>query len=1084
MRPRHGNGGAPRDRSLVTTDRLQGERGASLVLALCMVLVLAVTLSAVLAYTRVIYKTTPIYTKQRTERYAGDGAIETAINHVRNNLDQGMDPAYDNSITCAYNVPTAVGNVAVTCSGDAGSGAGVPVDGGKYPDQAILALGTNHEETGPLNYTGCTYLGAIVNRATIENSVTFKKGQVTTALEQGNINPFNACETRNRALDQFAVRGAVRAAGKLGGEGSLSLQNAINPATGATISPGRVSIGYGSCSSTGVSLSAQSPPACQKLPASDPTLQDPGNGGAVEEWNPVPINWNADHIRTGGFEWNGTTLSPSNGCSTGDVIVLLPGTYAQASYLNQYTADPNCKKVTLWLAPDPGADGQLLTDDDKTGAFYFGFAGGPSASCNGMPANNARWCIGASSDANIRVVGGMPEGWNPLAVPGSGTSGTFTMSQADTIDGQLSVKWYDNGNAASIDGQVAKYEPICLFGICSPSDDRLIILRNFSPSATGIPDGAVGSKVINIKVAHRETGSGLQNPQITIRTTGGVTCPDTYRVPANNGGSLRTDALELGLPTTGNPAGGATRQLNAAKSIANCLTTDDRINDLELSYKVYGNSTNSGVPRLYLDGFSVDFLSTPTASFPIPVAGSTDTSADPDCDKSKPGVQLVYAGGSNTYVADGTLEVCAGPYPNNPGRHQQVAIYGVKAIPPVLPQTITAGGDGTVFREGGSVDNAATASKDIAEPAGKRIQDISYSFPNAGSQSGCWFCFKSYEGVENMTMTPRPTPSGLQVDKVIARVTYDSNNTCLTIFGRDLCVGTNSQIRAGSCGGIDAPKTTNLRSWQTDVTSCFTQAQIENGASVAWAARGSEFCFTPRISTIFGTIPAGCVFTSATDQLDGLELIVSYRQTNGSTTPVPQSGCVTAGPNYESGMGNPSYDETGPNIDCALVRSDSTLPTSWLNNLFPGSPQWLQQILDAENGPNWFGRFSVEGTIYAPSAALEIDDQDSAYPLASRGLIVRHLRVKGFRQRNGASVIPVDLSHNDERKDREVTFVACIRGPGRSASTAACSKAAGDRILTKARVGFAYVPAVPPVGSTPGVAATSTPTVRWWNSAR
>ena len=142
--------------TLVTTKRMHGQRGASLVIALAMLLVLGVVLSAVLAYANTNSRVSNTYRKQRVDRYAGDGALEAGINYVRGQALMGRDPDYAASDPpCVYNVPTDAGVVAVTCQADPGSGSGLPTDQGLVPNQAILATGARHTEVGPLNQTQC-----------------------------------------------------------------------------------------------------------------------------------------------------------------------------------------------------------------------------------------------------------------------------------------------------------------------------------------------------------------------------------------------------------------------------------------------------------------------------------------------------------------------------------------------------------------------------------------------------------------------------------------------------------------------------------------------------------------------------------------------------------------------------------------------------------------------------------------------------------------------------------------------------------------------------------------------------------------
>ena len=89
--------------------------------------------------------------------------------------------------------------------------------------------------------------------------------------------------------------------------------------------------------------------------------------------------------------------------------------------------------------------------------------------------------------------------------------------------------------------------------------------------------------------------------------------------------------------------------------------------------------------------------------------------------------------------------------------------------------------------------------------------------------------------------------------------------------------------------------------------------------------------------------------------------------------------------------------------------------------------------------------------------------------------MLRHLRIKGFRNRPGYIAPVIDTQLDTTPAARVATFVACKRGPGRSNATTPCSKAAGDRILTRARVRFEYNVSTPTVW---------TPKVEWWTDAR
>ena len=124
------------------------------------------------------------------------------------------------------------------------------------------------------------------------------------------------------------------------------------------------------------------------------------------------------------------------------------------------------------------------------------------------------------------------------------------------------------------------------------------------------------------------------------------------------------------------------------------------------------------------------------------------------------------------------------------------------------------------------------------------------------------------------------------------------------------------------------------------------------------------------------------------------------------------------------------------------------------------------------------GRFSAKGTIYAPSAALDIDDEDVLYPFFSRGLVARTLMLRGFRYRIETPVADVPTLDKSQNP-REATFTACVRGAGRSAETGECNSGLGDVVLARARVRFEAQSDWPDPPTRARV-----PKIQWWSVNR
>ncbi len=146
---------------------------------------------------------------------------------------------------------------------------------------------------------------------------------------------------------------------------------------------------------------------------------------------------------------------------------------------------------------------------------------------------------------------------------------------------------------------------------------------------------------------------------------------------------------------------------------------------------------------------------------------------------------------------------------------------------------------------------------------------------------------------------------------------------------------------------------------------------------------------------------------------------------------VPNNGCVTASPNL--------WYSTGDD-DCALLKADSSFSSSFSTSR---------------------GRMSVKGTIYAPSAAIDIADNDVYYPIGGRGIVARHLRIRGYQNHDGYGT-PAFTNYLDKSQtSRAVVFFACEKASG------ACT---ADESIGRAAVTFE--------------ADTQLPTVKNWTVAK
>lgn len=1055
------------------------ERGNALIIALFIVLFISLVMGALVGYTNTSQTTSSAYRDVRDERYSGDSAIEAAINWAADNPNVAVDPALTATPDpCVFRVTTEVGPVSVTC--DAEEGSGEPAEGGMLPPEALLLLGkrvdwtgsgTRDETTGPYNAPLCkgwwdTFSGWFstgvepnANDGYKEYSALFKP-----RVGLGTLN--TSCnDEHERGWDPFVVQdGDVIAAGRMVGYGASGgfdvLDGSLKARRGCTG-------GNMTCSLPGTRTTGENVPAALNgtpedsdparpypIPANDPTPTDTRN-----EWLPVGFGSNGTlapgyststnyPVRTTAYKMNEDgSYSTISGCpmDVTQTIVFLPGWYKDANVLNQYTANGSCSDRTIWLAPDPGADNLLLTDDDVTGSYYMDFRFTSSAStCGQTPSNGAmaassksRWCIGATAIQNPRVVTGTPTDWNPAGVYDSASTKTVTLSSAGTVDDDLSQVWSSVNEPMRIgDGQVANYSPLsgvlCFFNIFNfgtcPSIDRSIRLRDFSPNVSGPPvDGKINvSAVLGV-----QNGSGI-GARVEVRAV------------SNESGQVNCGTFDLGTPPAWNGnLGSAPAPVSLSAADQTTLATNcgqvDRINGFELRFLFEGNSWNVGDPQVWLDGAEITFNAQPGAAFPAPISGS-DQTAQSDCDTTKPGAQLIFGGESHVFVADGSLEVCAGAYPQNPEDHQVVGVHGVPAVDPVRPTGITNWGN----NNGGS---SPLNTGNITEIDSKEVT-IRYG--------GCGgFCFIDYEeGWVDVAMETYSPPAGYAVSKIEARVSYNPKNSgCSFLWD---CPGRAPQMTVNGCD-IDYPKNPDrgplqVANWNNAVlydaapgSDCMTPNDLANGETIRWKARAE--C-TAGVCKVGGGQYA--------DTIDGIELMVTLAPTDTSKPYlIPQSGCIVAYPNYNGGEGAP---------DCAILKSSTAL----LNDNYA----WPWQTFEAQSK----GRFAVRGTIYAPSAALDIDDGDAAYSLASRGAILRHLRVSGYDTRSDDPAILYDVDRTPA--PREATFTACRRASGNETAEDPCGSLAGDVVLTRAKVRFE----IDSTSSVPQEDKARVPKVVWWSA--
>lgn len=957
-------------RNEMTRRRFHGEDGTSLVLALMFLAVFGVLSIALLGFGDASTRANNGYRTQRARNLATDGALDGAINRVKNDPAIGHDPATFTGDTCnpannqvlySQAATASTPAVQVSCEVEAGSGSGRPKELGSAPPYSLLTLGDRRSDgttsslgvrnTEPGPYNGTNFFDFLTQPNLIEYGMKFDRSRVIGIFPTGSVASWN-------------VRGNIFS--------NSNIYIAQSPGQPVQVSPPSGSIGVTEARGGCVGVTGCVDPGWN---FADGKGQDPGYTPLRQaSTNSVPTKPGGGALPV--ITMNSTWLSARIAeCSAGNHIVkFTPGIYTDATALNSLMGDASCKSATFWFQPDDNGTSDDLSDD-TTGTYYFDFRNStqPGYTCGQYSADNIfgfvsgdnshQWCIGGRAEdyGGQRVLGGTPYNWLPNANPTTHEM-ALTANAAGNGDGLFGwFQWtqFSNGsNAKTIDGTTADY------AMTSGNVGSSIWVKKF----TQVPRGAYSS--VDLEIAHSATNVTRMNaPTVQVNygsLVGGGTC-GPYQLPKPpTDGSIATIKLSVVNPT-------------AFDNLKTCLNTGDRINSAQIQYNV-GRPWNQGspYPTAKLDGIRMLVsVSDSSPTFPRP---PSPTDVGGDCDPEAAGVQFIFGGDSRVYVPNAGMEVCAGVNPVDPANGKEIALYE----PPATPRLQTTGVVATSANLG--VDNPTYATS-IAEPV---IPGTSTPGPAAAnikfSGSG------TPEGTMTLRFAGYTPPSGYTVSKAELRASYDSNDSCTSFFGSTSCSGTPSSFELvgfpGGCGSQqNVAQDSQMQAQVYDETSCFTASnRIGTSFDVKWHAKGSGS----------GTL---------TEQLDGIEIIVTLAPTDPNAKLRPASGCITVSPNYAEGASAP---------DCALVKVDGSFTS----------------VLSTRRG-----RFSVKGTGYLPSGVIDIDDSDVVYPLFSRGLVARHFRLKSFKYRAGYNEPLFNNWIDTTPSERQVMFYACVKASGACTST-------------------------------------------------
>jgi hypothetical protein len=454
-----------------------------------------------------------------------------------------------------------------------------------------------------------------------------------------------------------------------------------------------------------------------------------------------------------------------------------------------------------------------------------------------------------------------------------------------------------------------------------------------------IPVDATISSV-RLRVAHGEdTPALVQSPTVTITPPNAAACA---AVPVTPRATVGEDAAP-------------------SYDVTSCLNTPSKINGgVSLSYSVthctgVANGCSGASTTARLDGIWLDVTYTTgsrQAWNPANPASITATSPkvpgacrhDADVNWTD-GVQFVFGGDSRVDLQSGAFELCDKPS----NTQQEIVLYGVKAAAPntVGPNTWRPSVATQTTGTWTNPNNALTVDNNSA----------STSF--TGSSSGGTTRRLTLSSYATNPVSTIPANATITVANL--RVAHnESGPTPNRISSRSVTV---TPVGLGACSALTVNGSTNA----TPVTQTFdvlgsgclnTPAKINAG-------------FSSQYSTTY-TCSGTCSGTTLSN-LDGIELDVTYTTPGSSGALDGESGCIVQANYYAPTDHSPAF-----NGACALFRIDSVTGQSPRTAVF------------------W-------GTVYTPSAALDIPVDIMTVPVFNRGVVARMLML-GFNSANSSSI--------------------------------------------------------------------------------
>lgn len=480
--------------------------GAALVLALIVVTVVAVALAALLSLSDTSLRATVNLRDQASAAYAADGAMQTAINDIRNStVGKAGQNCFGSSNTLTLNDFNGTDSAAVNCAVDP---AKVLIQCPSLshcnrPGSAILTTGRIAGEDG-INIQQPTGSAFRVHGVVFSNS---------------NIHVVNGSLTTNTAV---YARGACTGTVSSSPPASCDYGNQANP------------LG----NDPGYQPAVSTPPVHQSLPACttpnsvvtfQPGYYDDAAGLTAMMAGNSACRHSTWWFQPGAYYFDfhnsGTDANPLLASGGGNVWTVDDGYLVAGTPVNAAGA--------VVAAPSnpaniPGACDNPINDSNAIGVqFVFG--------------GDSRFAV---KSGQVEICGSYSADVPPVAVYGltSGTATTTSLTGANTLEptSVVSAGTFTNATPASlatVDGQVATWT-----NSSNGSQTGTVTVGGFAPPAA-IPAGSV-LKSAQLRVVHGNTAGSTQDT-LSVRLTPDGGTALTVPVPSYSDNALHTDTVDV-----------------------------------------------------------------------------------------------------------------------------------------------------------------------------------------------------------------------------------------------------------------------------------------------------------------------------------------------------------------------------------------------------------------------------------------------------------------------------------------------------------------------------------------------------------